>query len=88
MADHKVSSCDLCGAVWDRRYANPGFRSYAFWVGEVFDGYDRWEDDHESILLCKRCQAKIAKALHGKGKIRFGMFTQSMATYDSRKQGA
>ena len=88
MANHEVSTCDLCGAEWDKRYVNPGFRKYHFWVGEVFDGYDRYEDDHESILLCKKCQARIAKALHGKGRIKFDMFTKSCATYDNRRQGA
>ena len=69
MANHEVSTCDLCGVSWDKRFVNPGFKVYSFWVGEVHDGCDRWEDDYEAILLCQKCQARVAKALNGKGKI-------------------
>jgi hypothetical protein len=79
MGEFKSTTCDLCGKVWDHRYSNPGFRKYTFHVGEVHDGYDRWENDEEFIVLCSKCQARVAKSLHGRGNIKFDMFRPDRA---------
>ena len=90
MAERRVAVCDLCGDAEDPKFSSraQGFRTYPFFVGEVFDGYDRYEESVEKIVLCKKCQARVAKALHGKGKIAFDMFKESLATHDDRRPGA
>ena len=64
--------CDLCGKEDSFR-----MRKYTFYVGQEFDGYDgydRYYGAFEDIVLCRKCQARLVKALHGKGNIKSVMY--------------